>query len=137
MLRDGTTAQKLGKFVREGVAIMSQQVVSIRPEKTYKKNMKTGNRRLKAPACCDDIQPKCGISQASNVVNEDGEGYLGGSERMDLVRLTQDGLALQSATSNQSKDVRVAKIQSNKSCLLIQLYSSSLYKGIGRIIWHN
>ena len=54
---------------------------------------------------CDDIQPKCGIGQASNVVNEDGERDLGGAERMDLVRLAQDGLALQSARGSRSEQV--------------------------------
>lgn len=46
------------------------------------------SKRLKAHRRADDIQPKCGIGQASNVVNEDGVGDLGGSECMDLVRLT-------------------------------------------------
>jgi hypothetical protein len=100
VLRDRVATQELSDFVGEGVAIMSQQIVSIRPgnmEKKAKKKTKyeQSEQRTERTVVCDDsTQPKCRISQPLNVVNEDGEGYLGDSERMYLVRLAENGFAL-------------------------------------------
>jgi hypothetical protein len=56
VLRDRVATQELSDFVGEGVAIMSQQIVSIRPgnmEKKAKKkqSMNNLNRGLNAPWC--------------------------------------------------------------------------------------
>jgi len=62
VLWDGGAAQELGDFVGEIVAVVLQQIIRFTSE--------------------------CGISQTSNVVDEDGVWDLSGAQWMDLVGLS-------------------------------------------------